>query len=62
MPVHNGETDGTTHSVSAASGIGGAFPEARTKVQAQKAETKIRQEVMTVDMVDRLVRHPSRSL
>jgi hypothetical protein len=40
----------------------GALREARNKVQAQKAETKIRQEFMTVDMVGRLGRHLSRSL
>jgi hypothetical protein len=40
----------------------GALPEARTKVQAQKAETKIRQEVYEGRYGNRLVRHLSRSL
>ena len=40
----------------------GALPEARTKVQAQKADTKFARRFTTDDTVDRLVRHLSRSL
>ena len=62
MPVHKRETDGTTHSISAESGIGERSLKHGTRSKLKGRRQRFARRFMTVDMEDLLVRHLSRSL